>query len=123
MRLYFPERYNSLERLEYLNRLKRRDELILDAIIKGDLNANNAELEKIISEFTRTYIVKIFNSNNPKSALIEMDNAFEDVCFVLESHGIQRPKDLPIYEFQRKLELIKLHSKPNKKKALTPHKE
>ncbi len=49
-----------------------------------------------------------------------MDNSFEDVCFVLESHGVQNPKELPIYEFQKKLEIIKEKSKPKPGQAARP---
>ena len=78
------------------------------------LDAHKDEIERINKFFVTTYHVREFNIQMPDNVVVEMDNAFEDVCFVLESHGIQRPKELSIYEFQRKLELIK---KQNKKKG------
>lgn len=44
-----------------------------------------------------------------------MDNAFEDVCFILEQNKIINPKELTIYEFQMKLELIEARVKEEMK--------
>jgi hypothetical protein len=103
-----------MDKLEQLDKLKKRNLAILKAIIDNDLDACKAEVERINKYFASTLPSKIFDVNDSKSVLVEMDNAFEDVCFVLESHGIQRPKELSIYEFQRKLELIKQKTKQKK---------
>jgi hypothetical protein len=94
--------------------LKKRNLAILNSIINNDLDACKEEVDRINKYFASTLPSKVFDVNDPKSVLVEMDNAFEDVCFVLESHGIQRPKELSIYEFQRKLELIKQKMKTKK---------
>lgn len=114
MKLYFPSRYNDLDRLEQIDKLRKKTIHILNSIIANDFDLHTEEIKKINKYFLSNYKVKSFNSNDPKCVLIEMDNAFEDVCFVLESNGIQRPKELSIYEFQRKIELIKKKTKPQK---------
>lgn len=85
--------------------------MVLKGIIEQDFTAYNEEIDKINKYFISNYTTKSFDNNDPKNILVEMDNAFEDVCFVLESHGINRPKELSIYEFQSKLELIKRKTK------------
>lgn len=97
-----------------MDKIKKKTIAILKGIVAGDINANAEEVERINKFFVTTYQARDFNTQSPTSILVEMDNTFEDVCFVLESHGIQRPKTLSIYEFQRKLELIKKKTKPKK---------
>ncbi len=100
-----------------MNATRKKTLALLKAVIDGKPDAGFEEVERINKYFVDQYKVHIFDIQSPNSILVEMDNSFEDVCFILESHGIQRPKELSIYEFQRKLELIKKHAKPKGKPA------
>ena len=56
-----------------------------------------------------------FDGTDPSSKLIQIDNAFEEVCFMLEQNNVISPKSLSIYEFHKKVDIIKKHKQKNKK--------
>lgn len=109
--MYFPESFSDMERLEGLDKLRKRTLALLKCIIDGTLNERNEEIERIDKYFATTYDSKNFNGSASRNVFISIDNSFEDVCFILESNGVHRPKEIPIYEFQRKLSMIKKQTK------------
>lgn len=109
-----------MDRLEYLHQLGLRTKLLLQQIIDNKLNERNEAVEKIDRYFAEQYKSQNFNGSSARNVFIDIDNSFEDVCFILENNGVQRPKEIPIYEFQRKLVLIKKRSKPRRTHDSSP---
>jgi hypothetical protein len=104
--VYFPHRYNNLSELEFENKVLNRTKLLAKSIESKWDGTYDEEIEMINKYFINTIEPKNFNTSDPKGVLVEMDNSFEDVCFLLEHHGVSNPKELSVYEFQKRLEII-----------------
>jgi hypothetical protein len=98
-----------------MQKIKDRSILLLKSIIEKSDEPYRDQLAAIDKFFIDANEPKNFDTNDPKSVLVEMDNTFEDVCFLLEHHGVASPKELSIYEFQKRLELIERKLSKKKK--------
>lgn len=80
---------------------------MLRAIIDQKKLHEIPEIEAINKFFYSLLKPQNFRNDDPKNVLTDMDHSFEDVCFILESHHIYNPKKLSVFEFQKKLALLK----------------
>lgn len=87
------------------------------SVIEKDFNKYLEDIRKIDDYFRQQYKPGNFKTTDPKGILIQMDNAFEDVCFVLQQYGTQNPKKLSIYSFNKKLTLIEDKIKKQQEQA------
>lgn len=111
--LYFPGKFEDASTKEYFDQLKSHTLLKLQHIITGkDVSeaCSNIELRFAILMKPRPFFGK-------KSAEIEYDKQFEDMCLVL-AHNLQvQVKDMTVLQFYNALEFLKKQMKKKQNKA------
>lgn len=111
--LYFPGKFEDASTKEYFDQLKSHTLLKLQHIITGkDVSeaCSNIELRFAMLMKPRPFFGK-------KSAEIEYDKQFEDMCLVL-AHNLQvQVKDMTVLQFYNALEFLKKQMKKKQNKA------
>lgn len=111
--LYFPGKFEDASTKEYFDQLKSHTLLKLQHVITGeDVSeaCSNIELRFAMLMKPRPFFGK-------KSAEIEYDKQFEDMCLVL-AHNLQvQVKDMTVLQFYNALEFLKKQMKKKQNKA------
>lgn len=111
--LYFPGKFEDASTKEYFDQLKSHTLLKLQHVITGeDVSeaCSNIELRFAMLMKPRPFFGK-------KSAEIEYDKQFEDMCLVL-AHNLQvQIKDMTVLQFYNALEFLKKQMKKKQNKA------
>lgn len=104
LQLYFPQLFDSALVKEYYDKLKKRVIFLLDNIIEGSGNENEA-LEKITTELILFSEPLVFTG--PNNVEIQHDKQFEDACLVLSQQMNVTPKTFTVLEYYNALFYLK----------------
>lgn len=111
--LYFPGKFEDASTKEYFDQLKSHTLLKLQHVITGE------DVSEACSniEFRFAMLMKPRPFFGKKSAEIEYDKQFEDMCLVL-AHNLQvQVKEMTVLQFYNALEFLKKQMKKKQNKA------
>lgn len=110
---YFPNPANDRAIIQFFENLKRRTNLVLDAIISSE--SRDLEIERVDDEMLLLSPPKIFYG--PDSAEIQHDKTFEQMCLAMTQHFGINTKELTVQEFYIAKEVLEEYIKNEKLQA------
>lgn len=112
LNLYFPGNFDDATVKEYYDQLKIRTLIMLDAIIAGDVDERQAEIDKMTTLLI-TY-TRPMSFDGTGSMEIQYDRQFENMCLMLSQHLHANAKTYTVLEYYNAFDYVKKMLKPQK---------
>ena len=103
--IYFNDTFDSARENEYYDIMKRRAQLMLEAVTEGDTDERKAEIERMTDEMVMFVKPKKFSGRD--SAEIKYDKQYDELCLMMSQHLHQDPKKYTVLEYYNAYNFIK----------------
>ena len=103
--VYFPDDFDSASEKEYYDIMKRRTQVMLDAVMNGETEERKALIEKLTDELVCFTKPKVFTGKD--SVEITYDKQFEDMCLMMAQQLHTDPKKFSVMEYYNAYHYIK----------------
>ena len=103
--VYFPDDFDSASEKEYYDIMKRRTQVMLDAVMNGETEERKALIDKLTDELVCFTKPKVFTGKD--SVEITYDKQFEDMCLVMAQQLHTDPKKYSVMEYYNAYHYIK----------------
>lgn len=110
--MYFPDKFDDTEDLNFASNLQRRIEAELMAMIDPAYEEEAARARKATDEYFMLIIKPKDFSNRPDGYVIQQERAFEELCCVLEDNGSTNSRHLTVFEFLNRAAYVERKYKP-----------